>query len=113
MGDWLTEWGLSILVETDGVNVLLDTGKSMSTSNNANALDIDLGGINQIVLSHGHFDHTGGLHQVLIKMRKEVEIIAHPDIWVLSIIGARGKGIDILGYLSCARSWKAVVPSSI
>jgi 7,8-dihydropterin-6-yl-methyl-4-(beta-D-ribofuranosyl)aminobenzene 5'-phosphate synthase len=81
MGDWLAEWGLSILVETGGVNVLLDTGKSMSTSNNANALDIDMGGINQIVLSHGHFDHTGGLRQVLIKMRKEVEIITHPDIW--------------------------------
>ena len=81
MGDWLAEWGLSILVETDGVNVLLDTEKSMSTSNNANALDIDLGGINKIVLSHSHFDHTGGLRQVLIKIRKEVEIITHPDIW--------------------------------
>ena len=81
MGDWLAEWGLSILVETDGVNVLFDTGKSISTSNNADALGIDLGRIDKIVLSHGHFDHTGGLRQVLIKMRKEVEIIAHPDIW--------------------------------
>lgn len=81
MGDWLAEWGLSILVETDEVNVLLDTGKSISASYNADALGIDLGRIDNIVLSHGHFDHTGGLRQVLTKMRKEAEIIAHPDIW--------------------------------
>ena len=80
-GDWLAEWGLSILVETDGANILLDSGKSISASYNANALGIDPGKIDKIVLSHGHFDHTGGLRQVLSKMRKEVEIIAHPDIW--------------------------------
>ena len=34
-----------------------------------------------IVLSHGHYDHTGGLEVILRKMRKEVEVIAHPDIW--------------------------------
>ena len=113
MGNWLAEWGLSILVETDGANVLLDTGKSISTSNNADVLGIDLGRIDKIVLSHGHFDHTGGLRQVLIKMRREVEIIAHPDIWGAKYHRRQGEGIDILGYLSCARSWKAVVPSSI
>ena len=77
----LAEWGLSILVETDSVNVLLDTGASISASQNADILGIDLGKIDRIVLSHGHYDHTGGLRQVLGKMRKEVEIIAHPEIW--------------------------------
>jgi len=82
MGDFLAEWGLSILVETDEVNVLLDTGKSISASHNADVLGINLAEINKIVLSHGHFDHTGGLRQVLFKMgKKEVEIIAHPDVW--------------------------------
>jgi 7,8-dihydropterin-6-yl-methyl-4-(beta-D-ribofuranosyl)aminobenzene 5'-phosphate synthase len=81
MGDCLAEWGLSVLVETHEINVLLDTGKSISTSSNADAFGIDLSRIDKIVLSHGHFDHTGGLRQVLTKMRKEVEIIAHPDIW--------------------------------
>ncbi len=79
--DVLAEWGLSILVEADGLNVLLDTGQSASAVHNASILGIDLSTIDKIVLSHGHFDHTGGLRQLLSAMRKQVEIIAHPDIW--------------------------------
>jgi len=80
-GNFLAEWGLSILVETEGFTVLFDTGKSVSTAHNADSLAIDLRKINKVVLSHGHYDHTGGLRQALQKMRKEIEIIAHPDIW--------------------------------
>ena len=80
-GDFLAEWGLSILVETDDINVLLDTGMSICASHNADALGIDLEKIDRIVLSHGHLDHTGGLRNILRRMRKEIEIIAHPDIW--------------------------------
>jgi len=80
-GRFLAEWGLSILIETDEVNVLLDTGRSISASYNADALGIDLSRIDKLVLSHGHYDHTGGLRHILRKMRKRVEIIAHPDIW--------------------------------
>lgn len=79
--DVLAEWGLSILAETDEVNLLFDTGTSISVSYNADTLGIDLSKINKIVLSHGHYDHAGGLRQILRKMRKEVEIIAHPDMW--------------------------------
>jgi len=81
MGNLLAEHGLSIMVETDTVNILLDTGQSTSVSHNADILGVDLSKIDKIVLSHGHHDHTGGLRQVLRKMRKKVEIIAHPDIW--------------------------------
>ena len=77
----LAEWGLSILVDVDGLKVLLDTGQSTSVVHNASVLGIDLSIIDKIVLSHGHFDHTGGLRQLLSAMRKQVEIIAHPDIW--------------------------------
>jgi len=80
-GNLLAEWGLSILVETEKTSVLLDTGSSISVAHNADALGIDLNKVEKIVLSHGHYDHTGGLRQVLQKMKKEVEIIAHPDIW--------------------------------
>ena len=77
----LGEWGLSVLVEVDNLKVLLDTGQSISTVHNADILGTELSQIDKIVLSHGHYDHTGGLRKVLSRMKKEVEIIAHPDAW--------------------------------
>lgn len=77
----IAEWGLSMLVEADGVNVLFDTGASFSAVYNAHLMNIDLRTIDRIVLSHGHYDHTGGLVDVLKRMNKEIEVVAHPDIW--------------------------------
>jgi 7,8-dihydropterin-6-yl-methyl-4-(beta-D-ribofuranosyl)aminobenzene 5'-phosphate synthase len=79
--DVLAEWGLSVLVETDKGNVLLDAGNSLSVVNNIDCLDIDIAKIDKIVLSHGHFDHTGGLRDLLKKLKRELEIICHPDVW--------------------------------
>ncbi|MFC2022323.1 MBL fold metallo-hydrolase [Chloroflexota bacterium] len=87
----LAEWGLSILIETDTVNILLDTGRSISVSHNADIFGVDLSKIDKIVLSHGHQDHTGGLREVLRKMRKKVEIIAHPDIWAAKYVRRQGQ----------------------
>ena len=78
---YLGEWGLSMLVEADGVKVLFDTGAGIAAVHNAQLMDIDLANVDKIVLSHGHYDHTGGLREVLTHMKKPVEIIAHPDIW--------------------------------
>lgn len=78
--DVLAEWGLSILVETEGMKILLDTGPSISVPHNAPILGVDLSTIDKIVLSHGHYDHTGGLKDVLAKTGA-IEVIAHPDIW--------------------------------
>lgn len=78
----LGERGLSILVATEGLNILFDTGQSISASHNADLLGIELSQIERIVLSHGHYDHTGGLKQILRRIGKRgIEIIAHPDIW--------------------------------
>ncbi len=77
----LAEWGLSILVEADGHRILLDTGSSFSAAYNAIALGVDLSQIDKIVFSHGHFDHTGGLLHILEMMKRQTEVIAHPDIW--------------------------------
>ncbi len=97
IGNFLAEWGLSILVETDEVNILLDTGQSISASYNADILGIDLSKIDKIVLSHGHSDHTGGLRQILRRMRKEVEIIAHPDIWAVKYARRKGQADRYIG----------------
>ena len=93
----LAEWGLSILIETDEANILLDTGQSFSVSYNADILGIDLSKIDKIVLSHGHHDHTGGLRQLLRKMRKKVEVIAHPDIWAAKYRHRKGQKDRYIG----------------
>ncbi len=97
MGDFLAEWGLSILIEMEGCKILLDTGTGNSTIHNAETLDIDLSQIDRIVLSHGHNDHTGGLRQVLRRMKKEIEIIAHPDIWQVKYDRRKGKPERYIG----------------
>ncbi len=74
------EHGFSALIEKDGEKLLMDTGQGLSLLNNARALQVDLTKVNRLVLSHGHFDHTGGLPQVLTPPRG-VQIIAHPDIF--------------------------------
>ena len=79
--DFLAEWGLSILIETDNRKVLLDTGMSISAVHNADLLGIDLSAVDTIVLSHAHVDHTGGLRDVL-RRTGSVEVVAHPDIWI-------------------------------
>ena len=96
-GRFLAEWGLSFLVETDEVNILFDTGKSISASHNAATVRFDLSQIDKIVLSHGHNDHTGGLRQILRKMKKEVEIIAHPDIWSAKYRRRQGEADKYIG----------------
>jgi 7,8-dihydropterin-6-yl-methyl-4-(beta-D-ribofuranosyl)aminobenzene 5'-phosphate synthase len=79
---FIGEWGLSILVETESARVLLDTGLSTSAVYNADLMGIDFSTIDAIVLSHAHGDHTGGLRDVLRRVRKQVQVIAHPDIWI-------------------------------
>ncbi len=78
----LGEWGLSILVESDELAVLLDAGQGISAAHNAPKLGVDLARIDRIVLSHAHYDHTGGLAPLLRRVNREIEVIAHPGIWV-------------------------------
>lgn len=56
------EWGFAALVEADGHTILFDTGMRPDTVlENAAELGVDLSGVDTVVLSHNHFDHTGGL----------------------------------------------------
>ncbi len=74
------EWGLSVLVEAGRMKVLFDVGPGTSATCNAHVMGVDLSAVDKIVLSHGHYDHTGGLKEVLAKTGP-IEVIAHPDIW--------------------------------
>lgn len=93
---FLAEWGLSILVEADGVRILVDTGLSFSAVHNAQLMGIDISTIDRIVLSHGHADHTGGLREVL-RRKGEVEVIAHPDMWGVKYVERDREGVQYNG----------------
>lgn len=75
------EHGFAILIEADNKKILFDTGQSGDVLlHNVEQLDIDLTDLDAVVLSHGHYDHTGGLNAVL-KIAKKVNIYVHPDIF--------------------------------
>ena len=53
--------GLSLYVESGGQRLLVDAGPSGQTLENAAALSVDISSVSYLFLSHGHYDHTGGV----------------------------------------------------
>src|SRR6266853_1283388 len=85
----LGEWGFSALIEADGRKILFDTGAHPDTVlHNAKALGLDLSGVTDVVLSHFHNDHTGGLLALRRELRKvnphamERAHIGHEFFWL-------------------------------
>ncbi|ACA85667.1 MBL fold metallo-hydrolase [Shewanella woodyi] len=65
------EWGYSALIEVDGKKILFDTGNRPETVlQNAQTLGIDLSDVEDVILSHNHGDHTGGL----LTLRKTLRV---------------------------------------
>jgi len=75
------EHGFSTFIETDKGNYLFDTGSGHSIVPNSLTLSKDLKSIKKIFLSHGHYDHTGGLPEVL-KLKGKVDVHAHPHVFL-------------------------------
>lgn len=73
----LAEHGLAFWIELDGRHVLFDTGQGHVLAGNASRLGVPLAEAEAIVLSHGHFDHSGGLADVLGGDRPRT-IFLHP-----------------------------------
>ena len=77
-----TEHGLALWLEHGGHTVLFDTGTSGRVLEaNAAALGVRLEQAEALCLSHGHYDHTGGLGAVLERLRG-VDLFAHPAVFV-------------------------------
>lgn len=84
---FVAEHGFSAYIEAEGKRILFDTGYSDAVVKNAQMMQIDLLDLDYIVLSHGHFDHTGGLWHIIHRfMEAAIEntsyrlprLIAHP-----------------------------------
>jgi 7,8-dihydropterin-6-yl-methyl-4-(beta-D-ribofuranosyl)aminobenzene 5'-phosphate synthase len=73
----LAEHGLAYWIEYGEYRILFDTGQSHILSRNARRLGIDLSLTDAIVISHGHYDHTGGLMRALGQARS-VDLFLHP-----------------------------------
>ncbi len=70
----IAEHGLSIYIETEKHILLLDAGQTDAAIKNAARLGIDLSKVDTLILSHGHYDHSGGI-MPFNKMNKNARII--------------------------------------
>jgi len=73
----LGEHGFSLLLECGDETVLFDAGQGLAILHNARALKVDWGKIKKVAISHGHYDHTAGLPQVLSQTKAKVFL--HPQ----------------------------------
>ncbi|MFZ7125387.1 MAG: MBL fold metallo-hydrolase [Desulfobacterales bacterium] len=71
------EHGLSLWIETRDQHILFDTGQGGVLEGNARALGIDLRSTDTLVLSHGHYDHSGGMGTAL-RHSTNIHLYCHP-----------------------------------
>lgn len=76
------EHGLSFYIEADGKKLLFDTGSTKAFIDNAEKLKIDLSQLDYVVLSHGHYDHTGGIKPLIETYHNKFVLLVHPDLLV-------------------------------
>lgn len=74
------EHGFSCFIETPTRNLLFDTGNGAGILRNSDVLGRSLASVQTVILSHGHYDHSGGLTDVLGRTGP-IDVVAHPGIF--------------------------------
>ncbi len=87
------EHGFSLYIESQETKILFDTGQSSAFADNARLLGVDLSQIDHLVISHGHYDHTGGIVRFL-QENSRATIWMHPLALEDKFNGSRYIGID-------------------
>lgn len=72
-----TEHGLSLLIQANRHSIVFDTGQGTALIANADAMNVDLKRPEILMLSHGHYDHTGGIPDLLL-VNPNIKIFHHP-----------------------------------
>lgn len=75
----ICEHGLSLLIEYNGRTILLDAGSTEAFYENARVLGLSLEKVDVCVLSHGHYDHSGGFG-ILLQNNKKIKIYAQKSV---------------------------------
>lgn len=75
------EHGFSALIESPKGRYLFDTGPGHALPHNVEKLKIDLKRTDQIIISHGHYDHTGGLKWAL-GQTGPIQVVANPHLFM-------------------------------
>ena len=88
-----SEHGLSLYIETENNTILFDTGQSGLFSENAKKLGLDLSSVDIMVLSHGHYDHGGGIKEFL-KLNKTAPVYMSKYAFEPHYNGERYIGLD-------------------
>ncbi|MBQ3379809.1 MAG: MBL fold metallo-hydrolase [Clostridia bacterium] len=88
-----TEHGLSLYIETKGQKILFDTGQGGLFAKNAKKLGIDISDVDLAVISHGHYDHGGGL-SVFLEINEKAKVYMSRLAFEPYYSGERYIGLD-------------------
>jgi 7,8-dihydropterin-6-yl-methyl-4-(beta-D-ribofuranosyl)aminobenzene 5'-phosphate synthase len=97
---FIGEHGFSVLIEREGRRFLFDTGQGTALPINLEKLQKSLKGLHRVFISHGHYDHTGGLKWVL-EESGGVEIVAHPALFSKHMIKEPDKPDALPRHIGC------------
>lgn len=101
-------WGFSAAIETGDDFWLWDTGASGLFLKNAEKMGIDPGRANGLALSHGHYDHTGGIPALLEQTAFNGPIVCHPEINRDCYSISAGRPVRSIGAPKKIKKFKAV-----
>ncbi|MBN1268864.1 MAG: MBL fold metallo-hydrolase [Kiritimatiellae bacterium] len=99
--DLLAEHGFSVLVETAGHRLIFDAGQGDALEHNAKQLGVSLADNNAVVISHGHYDHTGALASLMTQAPR-ARVLLHPQA-VQAHFSRREDGMHYIGMAEEAR----------
>jgi 7,8-dihydropterin-6-yl-methyl-4-(beta-D-ribofuranosyl)aminobenzene 5'-phosphate synthase len=93
------EHGFALFIEADGKNILFDTGQSGAFIENAKTLNKNLKDLDYILMSHGHYDHSGGFEKLVSEVDKLPPVIVGEEFFKAKYktVDEQGQGFQFTG----------------